>query len=265
MFFYHWFMQNNEPSNGQKNETPPKCEVPSIIKDLAEAISTAVEVQNRYWLALAVTSLFGIVPQSNLPAGAKEISLPFGLPTVNLEWYALLMVLLLSVFIIAFAAAQAHLIRTQKIADHIIEKRKNEGRLIAGKNERYFLDALRKPSLGRVFSLAQVAFGGNGVFVDLKQLPSLRKHISSVLYLFFKITFLVVWLGLPGLALYYMVRYWNDSTLIEPLWHYCVVWPLVFAATLALIIAFYHEIDYIFRKLCSTLNASGKCKGKGAR
>jgi len=254
-------MHKKNPSNVQENETPPNCEVPSIIKDLAEAISTAVEVQNRYWLALAVISLFGFVPQSNLSTGAKEISLPFGLPTVNLEWYALLMVLILSVFIISFAAAQAHLIRTQKIADHIIKKRQSEGRLIEGENEHYFLDALRKPSLGRVFSLAQVAFGKNRVFVDLKQLPSLRKHISSVLYLFFKITFLVIWLGLPGLALYYMVRYWNALPIIKPLWSCLVAWPLVFAAALALLIAFYHEIEYIV----STLNASGKCKGKGAR
>ncbi|MCX6578589.1 MAG: hypothetical protein NT166_00215 [Candidatus Aminicenantes bacterium] len=221
-------------------------EIPTLIKDLAEAISTAVEVQNRYWLAVAVTSLFVILPQFQSSSSPdKVVQLPFGLPHVDGAWYALLSVLLLSAFITAFSAAQAHLVRTQNLAYRILERRRANGGLIAGEDERYLLDALRKPSLGRVASLAQVVRGRQ----ELKRPPLLRQIISTVLYVFFKIPILIVWLGLPVCALFYAGgRYYKASPLLVPFWSW-LAWTMVITAAFALFIALCLEVQYIARAL----------------
>jgi hypothetical protein len=225
-----------------------KEEIPSLVKDLASAASDSVEVQNRYWIAVAVTSLFALVPQP-ISGASAGLTLPFGLPLVDASWFALLAVLVLGALIIAFAAAQARAVRIARLAYQILETEWNQGELIAGHDVRDVFDALRKPSLGQVASLAQVLKGRHQFFVENSNSPAWRRYLSASAYLFYKLPSLVVWIGLPALALYYSAMRFliaGPPAFLSSLWP-PAAWLMVLAAAVALLTAFCIEVGFTVR------------------
>jgi len=221
-------------------------EIPKLIKDLAEGVSAAVEVQNRYWLALAITSLFVLIQQPAASSSAP-LALPLGLPPVDASWFSLLAVLILSTLITGFAAAQARMVRTTKLTHRILADRYEAGCRIAAHDERDLFDALRKPSIGQVASLAQIIRGRHQFFVDQPASARWRVMLSSVMYVFFKVPALIVWLMLPALALYFaVVRFQavGAPDFLHSFWPWLV---LLFAATasVSLFIALWLEIEYM--------------------
>lgn len=220
--------------------------VPDILKDLAAGITTAVEVQNRYWFALAVTSLFAIVPQysSDKSNEIQLVSLPLGLPKVESAWFVPAVVLLLSVLVVAFASAQAHLIRTQMLARRILQRRREFGSLIGGEDERDFLEALRAPSLTRVSSIVQVLLGTHQFFIDKEEQSPSRRHMFAIIYGLLKALVLIVWLMLPAGALIFS-SYRYSCIQSPPLWAWRpFVWVLVGAAGVSLTISSWLEMKY---------------------
>lgn len=175
---------------------------PQLTKDLAEAVSGAAEVQNKYWIAVAIISLFVLIPRPE--AAGAEVKLPFELPAVRADWFMLVGVLLLGVLITAFAAAQAHLVRTQRLARGMLQS--CDGDRIAARNVRDVFEALRKPSLTRVSSIALVFMGLDQFRFDKTKGGLWRRLLAKVTYAVLKILVLVVWLILPAFALGYAVH-----------------------------------------------------------
>lgn len=224
--------------------------IPPIVKELADAVSTAVEVQNRYWLALAGAGVFVLVPQIQGEANGSvpTIPLPFGLPNVDQSWFALLAIFLLSALSIAFAAAQTHVIRTQRLAHRILTKRCESQHLIAGEDERDIFDALRKSSLSHVSSLAQALGGRFEFFSDLNECPLWRRRLSIIVYAVLKFLVILVWLILPCAVLILAVNHYLDAPtppIASFMWPW-LVWPIVIAAVFSLFITIWLEIKYLF-------------------
>ena len=102
-----------------------KSAIPEVINDLAGGISSAADVQNAYWLALALFSIFIIVP-TYLPKGTADdptprYQLPFNLPDLNPRWFVCISLILLCGLIVAFCAAQANLIRSETLARKVLK------------------------------------------------------------------------------------------------------------------------------------------------
>jgi hypothetical protein len=225
-------------------------EIPSVLKDLADASTKSAEVQNRYWLALAVASLFVVIPPSDDAQGvATTKMLPFGLGSVDSPWFAVLSVLLLSVLVIAFCAAQAHLIRTQELVARILTQRREKGAKLAGNDERDILDALRMPSLSRVSSLAQAIRGRHQFFADKSQISATMLRVTTALHVFWKLLVLVVWLLFPAVALGFAVVLYRRTSvpeLLPSVWP-ALVWPLVSGAAIAWCVTAFTETRYLLR------------------
>lgn len=222
--------------------------VPDLVKSLADGISTAVTVQTRYWLALALASLFVIVPQYSWDAtsGAESVKLPLGLPSVNPAWFALVSVLLLSTLVVAFAAAEAHLVRTYALARKMIDHRKGDG-VIAGERERDLLEALQTPSLTQVSSIAEVILGRYQFASARGEYRGwMRRLLSTGVYAVMKPMVIAVWLALPAGAL--ALASWRFFK-AEPLsfWSTFFYWlaiAAVAAAAVSLLICLVLEIMY---------------------
>lgn len=225
-------------------------ELPPVVRDLAAAVSASVEVQNRYWLALAVASLFAVVPETRGPEPG-HVALPFGLPTVDASWFALLMVLLLSGLSVAFATAQAHTIRAGQLAYRVIERLPREERLVAGEDLRDLYKSMTRPSLDQVSSLANVLRGERAFLVESDLSHDWGRKAALVYYTVLKIVVIFLWLALPATALYLSVVRFAGSEHPAALSSFTpwIVWPSVACAALALAAALVLEFAYFTRVL----------------
>jgi hypothetical protein len=171
-----------------------------LIKDLADSVSTQAEVANRMWLALITVAVFAIVPRD--PTN-KTVKLPFELGEVSPLWFHWLVFLILVVLAIAFAAAHAQQVRAQKFAQSTIDL---SPQTLTGGNIfhlRDYFDMLRKPSLTRVASLAQVLRGQYQFFTTYKGLPVWLRLGTVVYYGLLKLVSLLIYFFLPIFVLGY--------------------------------------------------------------
>lgn len=220
-------------------------DIPQLIKDMADALTSATEIQNRYWIAVAVTSLFVVVPQSSADS---LLELPFGLPVVDGRWFGLLGVLVLSALLTAFASSEARLVRIQNLFFTVLENRRRHGHSIAGHDERDFLDAMRKPGLGTVAPLAHVVRGRFQFFRDADACPRKSLAASKSLYVFFKLPAMVVWIALPAAGLFFAMRRFLINGLPEGLppavaW---LTWLLAAVAALSMLFVTWLEVHYLW-------------------
>jgi len=209
--------QTNEPT------------IPSIVSDLAGGMSTASETQNAYWLALALLSFFVIIPtyHAAVPGTPAYYELPFSLPGLDPKWFSCVSLLVLSGLIVAFAAAEANLVKSQVLARRTIHDIWGWGD--DGKRQMAYLDELRKPSLTHVSSMTR----------------------NIVLYPFIKTMVLAVWIGLPGAALWFAAsRFFGSRLTLHGVFWTRLMWLVcaaaMVAAFLALFYAALHELRYVF-------------------
>lgn len=241
-------------------ENTIKDEIPSIIKELADAISKAAGVQNRYWIALILTSIFAVVSQ--LPSKNNARVLFPGL-MVDSSWFIFFAIPILSVLLIAFCAAQAHLVRTHSLADRILctrrKQKNNSGTMVSGEDERDLLHSLLVPSLSHVSALAQVIRGPNQFFVDKKSCFEPLKWCSFIIYFFLKIIVIVVWLIFPAYVFYLsVVQYMNAILPIEittafpcitSSWFPYIIWSMIASAAFSWFVAVFLELFYLARSM----------------
>jgi len=88
-------------------------EVRAVVKELAAAVSTQSQVANRTWLAAMAVVFVGVLPRVD---PNKEVKLPFELGSVDPDWFHAIVFAMLVVLVIAFCAANAQLVRAQKLA-----------------------------------------------------------------------------------------------------------------------------------------------------
>lgn len=227
-------------------------EIPEVVKTLAGAVSGATRVQNRYWMALIVVSLYVLIPRSPLSsAETVKVSLPFGLGDVAHSWFFATSTLILGVLLIVFCAAQVHLVRVLEFTHEILKTRRSAHLAQSKFDERDMLSALLLPSLSRVAPLAQVIKGKHRFFHNKSDCPQWRLILSGALYVIWKGIAVGVWLAVPALALRSAWLGYRHSPLpatAVDIWEYLpfAMWPLFLCSALAWLIALYYEVRYIF-------------------
>jgi len=221
--------------------------IPQVVKDFAAGISEGGEVQNRYWIALAIASFFVLVPGA--PTDGR-IQVPFGLPDVEATWFALFALVLLSALSLTFAAAQAHLVRSLELAHQVLRDRKKTGEAKSDVDERDLLSVLTRPSLDHVSSLAYVFRGYDVFFHSDHKVGRLRNRVSLLVFIYLKSVVTTLWLLLPaGVLCVAMYRFRAagppselTSWLVNP-----IAWLLWISALYSLAAAVWLQIAYVKR------------------
>jgi len=203
-------------------------------KTLADAISTQAQVANKAWFAMMTVALFAVLPREVDPT--NTIKLPFGLDSVPVSSFYLVVYPLMVILVIAFSSAHAQQITAQNDAQDILNHLASK----QGSNiqPRTWFDMWRKPSLNRVAPLP----------MSLKYvLPewmnhTLRKILVRFYYAVLKIVALAIYFVFPLYALWHVYR--SSLGLGATLNIYLVG---AFLATLTLFQILFLEIRYAWR------------------
>jgi hypothetical protein len=169
------------------------------IKELATAVSVQASASNRTWLALLTVAAATLLPRASTAGPSNGLELPFALGQVDPTWFYIVLFLMLVVLTIAFSAAHAQQVRAEKLAHGIIVSMRAE---IMGMDPRELYDMLRLPSLNRVAALAQSIRGKYQFFRNSAQCPHWLRILSTIYYGFLKLSSMIVYYGLPALALW---------------------------------------------------------------
>jgi hypothetical protein len=165
------------------------------VKELAAGVSVQTQVANRVWLALITVALVAVLPRGTNKN--PDLSLPFGFGTVDSTLFYPVAFSILAVLAVAFAAAHAQVIRAGVQAQKIIDSLPKVSFAQIGMDPRGVFDMERIPSLNRVAPLAQLAIG---------QFSAITGHrwwvrgLGVLYYLLLKVLSVLVYYGLPGLA-----------------------------------------------------------------
>lgn len=210
-----------------------------LVKELATAVSTQAEVANRMWLALITVAILALMP--HVPTKSGTVNLPFNLGEASPLWFSWILFSILVGLAIAFAAAHAQQIRAHQLAQSVIA-RTPAALTIGILHPRDYFDMLRKPSVTRVASLAQVLRGRYQFYSSNKGLPSWLRRITTFYYMLLKLVSMIIYFCLPICALVFA---WNRvSATGAPLW-WCKTTGLTVAA-LALGEVFVFDVIYAF-------------------
>lgn len=166
-------------------------------KELTSAVSTQAQVSNRYWLGLMTVAVVSLLPVTPSNAG---VPLPFGLHSVPTASYYLVLYVMLIVLTIAFSTGHAQQVRAQILAQSFID-RLPHGYEFGHANPRDLYDNLRLPSFNRVAPLAQLLRGKYQFYGGEAPCPRHRRIASTIYYVLLKIVSLVVYFGVPAIAL----------------------------------------------------------------
>jgi len=182
----------------------PSADQVERIKTLAEACSIQAKVSNRTWLGTIAVALLLLLPlQSTTPGCPPAATLPFVGVVAGSALYPVALAIL-SVLIIALAAAHAQHVRADQLSNHIIEAMETES---ASANldprPRDLFDVLRQPGLTRVAPLAQWLQRPRQWAARAATPGLTRRIISTGAYLILKLVALVVLFAVPGVALYF--------------------------------------------------------------
>jgi hypothetical protein len=173
------------------------------VKDLAAAVSTQAQVSNRTWLALITVSVVAVLPRSSAADGT--VALPLGLGSVDPASFHLVVVALLVVLIIGFAAAHAQQVRAQRLAQRAIDSLADSEDLHLGMHARDLFDAFRMPSISRIAPLAQLLKGLDSFYGTSNRVSRARRILSVAYYLALKTVSWLVYFGFPAVALWLSV------------------------------------------------------------
>jgi hypothetical protein len=165
-------------------------------KTLADAVSTQAQVANKAWFAMMTVALFAILPREVILS--NTVKLPFGLDSVPVSSFYLVVYPLLVILVIAFSSAHAQQITAQNDAQDILNLLAREhGNEIP---PRTWFDMWRKPSLNRVGPLPMSL---KHVFPK-RMNHTLRKVVMKLYYAVLKIVALAIYLVFPFYALWHV-------------------------------------------------------------
>jgi hypothetical protein len=201
------------------------------VKGLAEAVSTQVRVTNRYWLALVALSLFVTSPPA---ATGGKVQLPLGLGMVDEASFGFVTVMMVSALVVAFCSAHAQVLRVQVFINGILDSRRPGPSEAGCPNERDYYDALREPAVTRVAPLAQIARGKHQFFSEKRKVSRGVKHATGVYYLYLKVLTILIYFGLPAVALRLAIHRYSSAA--DPIFGSTrFAWPFVAGAVVALL------------------------------
>ena len=164
-----------------------------LVKEVAEAFSTQVQVANRSWIALVTVALVAVVPRD-------RPSLPFGLGEVSASSFHTVVFFVLVTLTVSFATAHAQGVRADRLGQSIVDslaKTFQPGDI----HPRDLFDMWRKPTLNRVAPLAQLFQGEHQFHSSVGKCSPKRRFFSTTYYAFLKAGSWLVYFGLPLWAL----------------------------------------------------------------
>jgi hypothetical protein len=176
----------------------------SIVKDLAEAVSTQSKITNRTWLATITVSVL-ILFSSELASQGK-IPLPFSMGNVEQKIFYPIGFSIQAVLILALAVAHALALRARKLAHLIIATLEPKCFLNTPYSIRDFFDVMQISCLPRVAPLAQWIRGPYQFSDKENQCPNSLRYISTAYYIVLKFIATTVLFLMPGSALYYSYK-----------------------------------------------------------
>ena len=174
--------------------------VAAIVRDLADGCSTQARVANRTWLGVIAVSVVLLLGTSAaaLPGCPQVAHVPLlgEIPTAQLVPIAFAM---LSILVIALAAAHAEHVRADALAHEAISKLEADNN---GPDPRSLLDILRVPGFTRVAPIALWVRGGWKQKSKRRWVRTSRRITGGLLYLLLKALVVVVLFAIPGIALW---------------------------------------------------------------
>jgi hypothetical protein len=165
-------------------------------RTLADAVSTQAQVANKAWFALMTVALFAVLPRE--VGAAATVKLPFGLDTVPVSSFYLVVYPLMVILVIAFSSAHAQQITAQTDAQDILDDlaREHTGQI----QPRTWFDMWKKPSLNRVGPLPMSL---NQLFPRWMN-KTFRRIAVRFYYAVLKIVALAIYFPFPLYALWYV-------------------------------------------------------------
>jgi hypothetical protein len=185
----------------------------SIVKNLAEACSTAAKIENRTWLGTIAVSVVLLLPPTLGATTSPSVELPL-LGSVPTSVLSPLAFLTLAILIIALSSAHAQHIRADSRSHSII--RSMYGEVMTGLTPRDYFDILRVPSFTRVAPLAQWIRGRWQWESESTPCPLWRRAAGTLLYIVLKLVVLVVLFLSPGIAIWVGYGRVRSSNLHQP-------------------------------------------------
>lgn len=176
-------------------------ELVTLLRELSEAVSLQAKIANKLWIALITVAVINFLPVTQAASQPKTRTLPFNLGEVDSNVFGSVAYLMLVVIVIAFAAAHAQQIRSQRFVQLEVSDIIDKGVRIYGIHPRDLFDLFRMPSLTRVASLPQLLRGKDSSFTRPSSLSPVKKILARTYYVMLKIASLTVYFGLPTLAL----------------------------------------------------------------
>lgn len=216
----------------------------TLVRELANAVSTQAQVVNRTWIALMTVALFGILPRSAPHDG--DVSLPFNLGQVDPIWFHSVIFCILVVLVIAFASAHAQQVRAQMLAHTVVDSMLTTEAMQDEVHLREWFDMCRLASLTRVAPLAQLLRGKFQFFASTGNCPTWLRLLSVVYYVLLKLVSLLVYFGFPGWALWRAYQYISTSS--QLLWYLFVIGGSL--AGLTLLHVSISDLWYAWKILC---------------
>ena len=167
-------------------------------KTLADAVSTQAQVANKAWFAMMTVALFAILPRD--VGSTNTIKLPFGLDSVPVSSFYVVVYPLMVILVVAFSSAHAQQITAQNDAQDILNNlaEEHKGQIRA----RTWFDMWRKPSLNRVGPLPMSL---NQLFPRWRN-HTFRKIVVRIYYAVLKIVALAIYFLFPLYALWHVYR-----------------------------------------------------------
>jgi hypothetical protein len=176
-----------------------RLDIPSIVKDLAEAVSTQAKQANKLWLVMMAIAFIVLFPPTS-GSSATSVELPFKIATVSASDFYPVVFYLFSVLIIAFATAHAQTIRAYKLANIALDNMHDSVWLTI--HPRDLFDMSRTSGLNRTAPLAQMLRGGFQFFDKSATCPSWLRILTGLYYLILKLASSLVFWVLPSIAYY---------------------------------------------------------------
>ena len=219
-------------------------EINESLKQLADGYSTHSRQASRYWIVLAIASLFAVTPRA-LSEEAQKLDLPFGLGTVTKEEFYPFSAITVSLLIIGYASNTIQVSRIRMLVEKLFKKWKE-----STKNEylihiQDIFEAITSPTITHVAPLAQIFYGKQQFFPESDNISDKRRVATYFYYVFLKIIVVFVVYALPLYALILSVKKgnlykWNDKSWEIPNLFF---WPVLLPAFLVFCELLYLEIS----------------------
>ncbi|NLD91292.1 MAG: hypothetical protein GX639_01355 [Fibrobacter sp.] len=180
----------NKPNNIQ--------EIPPLIKDLMDGHSTQNQLASKLWTTLAVASIITVLPYE---ITNTKIAIPLIDKEVSPDYFYSFCAMLISILFITFCNQHVQVIRSRKFLQRAIQEMSDPYLIPKKIHIQDVIDCTITSHLNRVAPLAQLFQGDYTFFPESNNRPRHIRMLSFSYYVIIKSLTLLVFYGLPVLAI----------------------------------------------------------------